>query len=214
MIIGKIGLTALIGLLAAVVLAAPAFGAKAKMVYAENAEIGHKTGDPYTGAMNGVKSSATANFKFGTGTISCNQSTMNGKITDSGAVDGVINGAVEQMTFANNGGACVWSGGGNCTVTANNLPWGFTITIPVATAVYSVANARFTTNCGGGNCVYATEALVGTVSWNPAGISFNQSIPRVEGGFLCPTPTTFEVVYSATGQNDFGAATNIQVWSF
>lgn len=214
MSVGKVGLAALLCLLAAMVLAAPALGAKAKTVYSENAEVGHKAGDPYTGPLNGTMSSAAANLKFSTGTISCNQSAKNGTITDSGAVDGVVNGTVKEWTFANNGGACPWSGGGNCTITANNLAWNFTITVPVASAVYTVSNARFTTNCGWANCAYATESLIGAVSWNPAGISFNQAMPRVEGGFLCPSTATLEVVYSELGQDDLGKATNVLVQSW
>jgi hypothetical protein len=64
------------------------------------------------------------------------------------------------------------------------------------------------------NCVYAAESLIGAVSWNPEGIAFNQALPKVEGGFLCPNTATLEVVYSELGQDDFGKATNIQVWSF
>jgi len=213
----RIGLGALATLVAMVAAASPALAANVKTVYAQNAQVEHKVGDPYTGPMNGALSSEAAKFATSLGTVTCNESTMNGTITDSGAGDGVVNGTVEVASFGNNGEAGVCPSsilGAECTVTANNLGWEASITAPVEAILFNFTNPSLTFNCGFGDCTYSVAMLVGTVSWNPAGISLNSSIPRTAGGFPCPASGTVEVVYSVTGEDDAGGAIDIQVWTF
>ncbi|HEX2071728.1 MAG TPA: hypothetical protein VHF90_08805 [Thermoleophilaceae bacterium] len=212
----KVGLGALVALIGVAVSAATASAVNVKYIYAQNAQVGHVAGDPYTGPQNGTLSSATAEFETAGGTISCNESTMNGEVNDSGIGDGVPNGTVDVLTFSSNGGgACTsnYLGNPNCSVTPENLPWNFNVSAPSTTAFFNVSGAEVTVNCGFGDCTYGIATLVGTISWNPAGIAFNNSVPHTAGA-NCPANGTLQVVYSVTGEDDAGGAIGIQVTAF
>lgn len=138
----------------------------------------------------GTKSVMSSGFV----TISCTESSMNGKTTSEGGA-GAVTGDISSVTWKN----CT-SGLGSCTASSLNTPWAAEITGSGGSGTLSVKNAGGKFTCGGVTCEYeASKASVSVTGGNPAKAKASSvSFSKIGGSFLCSSSASWTSEYEVT----------------
>jgi hypothetical protein len=138
----------------------------------------------------GTKSVMSSGFV----TITCTESSMNGKTTSEGGA-GAVTGEITSVTWKN----CT-SGLGSCTASSLKTPWPAEVTGSGGSGTMSVKNAAGKFTCGGTTCEYeASKASVSITGGNPAKAKASSvSFSKIGGGFLCSSTASWTSEYEVT----------------
>lgn len=141
----------------------------------------------------GTKSVMSSGFV----TITCTESSMNGKTTSEGGA-GAVTGEITSVTWK----GCT-SGLGSCTASSLKTPWPAEVTGSGGNGTMSVKNAAGKFTCGGTTCEYeASKASVSITGGNPARAkASNVSFSKIGGGFLCSSTASWTSEYEVTAPN-------------
>jgi hypothetical protein len=165
-----------------VLLVTAALVALALTANAASATVVDAAGDPYDGPLSGH---TTATF----GGITC-QGTFTGSVTNDGTGNLPSPGG---MTFQN----CTPP----ATVTANGLPYSFTV--DATTFVFTSAVGFTISGAGAFNCTASETAndVTGAIDWSGNTITFNETLSM--SGTGCGTTATWQAVYDVTPDLDW-----------
>jgi hypothetical protein len=138
----------------------------------------------------GTKSTMSSGFT----TVTCTESSMNGKTTSEGGA-GAVTGEITSVTWKN----CT-SGLGSCTASALNTPWPAEVTGSGGSGTMSVKNAGGKFTCGGVTCEYeASKASVSITGGNPAKAKASSvSFTKIGGSFFCSSTASWTSEYEVT----------------
>lgn len=189
-----------LGLVAAMlVIAAVACG----IASATTVRVGSVTGPAYSGAINGTNvGNVVIAPSSGFGTVTCTDAALAGSIASAGSI------AISGATWSDAGGPCTNNLGQTCTYTAENLPWGGTLSYNGGSpdgfwTIGGTPYLGFETVCGSVACYYGATA----VTWdfqNPSGstgseVRGNMTLSKQPGSpFSCGTTVTWVATYSLT----------------
>jgi hypothetical protein len=136
-----------------------------------------------------LKSGTSSALKANFATISCEETTLKGEVTNPGAPGADIAGAVTSFSF------------GKCgTSTVNVLKKGtFSIDSPSGgNGLLTLEGFEITVASGGTSCTYGGPILASLTGGTMASISTTDSVPKITGGITCANPAVWSAEYTVT----------------